>query len=340
MSTVNANSVQQNLQTSFAQAASDGQITRKEAKELTQFIDSTGLPDNDKNALKGMVSQLNKATTGNFLFFSWKSKITPSEMQGLQNLAQTNSMAKDLLQSFQSANPAPQPQAPSRPAQDQTQVRSQPQQASFSPGGGLFGGLFAGNNRNANRAEGVAPLSSRGGTPPWIVSQNGTGLSSAGGDCGPASAAMVARRFGCNTDMSSREAVQAARAAAGVTRPRGGAWAIDENEVTQSIQNMTGGQVRETADTGLLRSGSSNRQQIIDTLRSSIARGDMPILLTGSPSSSSRHYMVVTDVQQDGSLIMADPAGGRTWRMTPERLSELMQKADRRGGSRVMAYNN
>lgn len=338
MSTVNPNTANQQISTSFANAASDGQITRKEARELSAFIDSTALPEQDKSAAKNMISQLKKATTGSFLFFSWKSKVTASEMQGLQNLAQTNSMAKSLLESFAQANPAP---APTR-TRDRSQVGPRRQAASFNPGGGIFGNSA---NRTPNsgatrRAGRVQPLSTPGRTPSWMVSQNGTGLASASGDCGPASAAMVARRFGFNTNMNSRDAVQAARNASGVTSSRnGGKWAISENEVTQSIQRMTGGTVRETADTGLLRSSAGNREKIVSALRQSLANGDMPILLTGSPSTSSRHYMVVTDVKDDGTLVMADPAGGRMWEMTPAHLEQLMSKADKRGGSRVMAYN-
>lgn len=336
MSTVNSRSTQQQqINTSFAQAASDGQITRKEARELNQFIDKTSLSAEDKTALKKMVSELNKATTGNFLFFSWKSKITPSEMQGLQTLAQTNSKAQELLQGFQSANPAPAPRAP----QDQARVSSSPRRASFQPGGGLFG------SRRTGASAGVQPLSSGGSVPSWMVSQNGTGLSSASGDCGPASAAMVARRFGFNTQMNSREAVQAARSAAGVTSRRGGAWAISEDEVTKSIRAMTGGSVRETADTGLLSAGANNRNRIISALQQSLSKGEMPILLTGSLNTRSRHYMVVTDVkpqpapnQDKWMLTMADPAGGRVWNMSQDQLDQLMQKADRRGGSRVLAY--
>jgi hypothetical protein len=336
MSTVNPNIANQQISTSFANAARDGQITHKEARELNAFIDSTSLPDKDKSAAKSMIAELKKATTGSFLFFSWKSKVTPSEMQGLQNLAQTNTMAKTLLQSFSEANPVP---APTR-SRDRSRVSAPRQSAAFNPGTGIFGNAFASEGTGSTRRSGrVQPLSTPGRTPSWIVSQNGTGLSSASGDCGPASAAMVARRFGFNTNMNSREAVQAARSAAGVTSRRRGAWAIDENEVTKAIQAMTGGTVRETADTGLLRAGAGNRDKIISTLRQSISQGDMPILLTGSRSTSSRHYMVVTDVKSNGNLVMADPAGGQTWEMTPEMLDKLMQKANRRGGTRVMAYN-
>ncbi len=192
------------------------------------------------------------------------------------------------------------------------------------------------------QAGGVGPLRTNGAIPSWMVSQNGTGLPSAGGDCGPATAAMVARRFGFNTNANSREAVQTARQHAGVTRSRnGGAWAISEAEVTKSIQGMTGGAVRQTSSTGLIRSNSSGAaNRVRQALSESLSRGDMPILLTGSPSSSSRHYMVVTEVKPNGNLVMADPAGGKVWEMTPQKLEQLMRKADRRGGTNVMSYNN
>lgn len=51
--------------------------------------------------------------------------------------------------------------------------------------------------------------------------------------------------------------------------------------------------------------------------------------------------MVVTEVKPNGNLVMADPAGGRVWEMTPAMLESLMEKADGRvrPGTTVMSFN-
>jgi len=326
--------VQQLLSNQFAQAASDGRITGREARELNGFIDQMSLSAEDKTALKNMVSELKDATNNRFLFFSWKSEVSDSEMAGLQRLGQTNSLAKKMLEQFQASSPAPEAPATTSRVADRSRVGGY-QRSNFEPnGGGLFNRLSSGNARAASQASG--PTASRGTAPSWLLTQN-TGLRSSGGDCGPATAAMVAKRFGFLDGADSRAAVQAARNASGVTSPRNGQWAITEAEVRRSVESMTGGQVRMTAQDSF-RSGQGS--DLTNTLRQRLANGDMPILLTGSPSSNFRHYMVVTEVKPNGNLVMADPAGqGYMWEMTPDKLAELMTKADSRGGSHILSFN-
>lgn len=343
------------ISNNFASAASDGRITGREARELGQFIDNMqGLSDEDKNALKSMVGELEDSTNGRFLFFSWKKDISPKDMQGLQNLAQTNPLAQQLLEAFQSAAPAPQPTA----AQDsaQTPEGGYPQ-AGFDPvqgqqqdqqGGSFWERLFGGGRTRATQgAEGPQGAGPRAGgpAPAWGVGQNGTGLESASGDCGPASAAMVLKGFGILPEStSSAEAIQAVRQAGNGVRSAP-PYAMGEDQLIQAIESLSGGQVQNDSSitTGLVDSDAPGAYNTLSSaIQESLAAGNMTMFLTGSPSSESRHYMMISHINENGNYVMVDPAGSagqaRVWEMTPAQMQQLMAEADSRGGSRVMSF--
>lgn len=338
----------QTLDQHFAQAASDGSISSREARQLNQYIDSTNLSPEDKDAMKAMVDEISDASSWQFLFFGGKSKITSSEMQGLQQLAQTNSRAAGLLNGFTQALQA---QSQARAPRDGSQART-PDRANFDPvqsagrRGGIFGGRSPGGSSpvtGGQATSAVGNLRAGGPTPSWTVTQN-TGRASSGGDCGPASAAMILRRFGFMTGHSSSDAIGAVRSEVGLTSarqgPNGSYWALGEDEVARAIEGASNGAVQETYRSEKYRGDGGDRNTLINDLRNRIAQGDQPILLTGSPSTSSRHYTVVTEVKDDGTLVMVDPGGqGYVREVTPAQLQALMDKADNRTGSVVMSFN-
>lgn len=340
------------ISSNFADAASDGRITGREARELGRFIDKMqGLSEEDKGALKEMVGELEDATNGRFLFFSWKKEISPGDMQGLQNMAQSNQLAGRLLQAFQSA-PAQAPQAAQPAARDNSQVQQGGyQQASFDPvagrqgGGNFFERLFGGGRTQAAQGVNGVARAQGGAAPPWGVGQNGTGLASSGGDCGPASAAMVLRGFGILPEnASSAEAIQAVRQAGNAVR-NSAPYAMGEDQLYRAIASLSGGRVQNDTSitTDLVRSNASGAyNEIAGSIQESLAAGNMTMLLTGSPFSDSRHYMMISHINENGNFVMVDPAGrggqANVWEMTPARLQELMREADSRGGSRVMSF--
>ncbi|MBF2054879.1 MAG: hypothetical protein IGS03_15640 [Candidatus Sericytochromatia bacterium] len=340
------------ISSNFADAASDGRITGREARELGRFIDNMqGLSEEDKGALKEMVGELEDATNGRFLFFSWKKEISPGDMQGLQNMAQSNQLAGRLLEAFQNSAPAQNQQAAPAAARDDSQVQQGGyQQAGFDPvagqqsGGNFFERLFGGGRARATQgANGVAQAQG-GVAPPWGVCQNGTGLASAGGDCGPASAAMVLKAMGVlPEDMSSADAIQAVRRAGGATQTQA-PYAMSEAQINRAIETLSGGRIQPTGNmTDLVRSNAPGAyNKIAGSIQESLAAGNMTMLLTGSPTSDSRHYMMISHINENGNFVMVDPAGrggqARVWEMTPARLQQLMREADARGGSRVMSY--
>lgn len=343
--------VNQFISSNFSEAASDGRITGREARELGRFIDNMeGLSAEDKDALKEMVGELEDATNGRFLFFSWKKEISPGDMQGLQGLAQSNQLAGKLLEAFQSAAPAQAAQSPAASDGSQVQQGGYPE-AGFAPvegqqqsGPSFWERLTGGGRTGATQSTGSVPRAQAGAAPPWGVGQNGTGLASAGGDCGPASAAMVLKALGVfPADMSSADAIQAVRRAGGATQTQA-PYAMSEDQINRAIETLSGGRIQPTGNsTDLVRSNAPGAyNEIASSIQQSLAAGNMTMLLTGSPSSDSRHYMMISHINENGNYVMVDPAGSggqaNVWEMTPAQLQQLMREADARGGSRVMSY--
>ncbi|MBC7475843.1 MAG: peptidoglycan-binding protein [Candidatus Sericytochromatia bacterium] len=128
------------------------------------------------------------------------------------------------------------------------------------------------------------------------------GSASQRGNCGPSSArvtleAITGKKFSINQ----------IRQAAGVTSPRDGAWAIDESELKNAIENLSGGSVK--------RSGSASfdsRTSLVNYLKSELAKGHVPILMTGNNSGSGGgHYTTVSAIEKDGSILVVDSAKPR-----------------------------
>lgn len=301
MNTVNTGPVNSpELQQNFANAARDGKISNREVKQLNQLIDSMALPEDSKASLKNMVQGLSDASTKDFKLFGFiplgkvKDQVTPAEMQQLQQMSQSNPLAQQLLQHFAEAS------APRRP-QEQNQTRSDLASADFEPGGLAFNG-------QPGRAAGAdamcyppGPIDRR---PDWHVQQN-TNLPSASGDCGPSCAAMIARSFGFMPGADSADAIQTVRETLGATSTRDGKWAISENEISTAVSRLSGGQVQNVGNQDY---SSSNSGQMIEDIKASLSRGERPMILTGVPGASFRHYMVVAGVDENNNLILADPA--------------------------------
>ncbi|MEK7434640.1 MAG: C39 family peptidase [Cyanobacteriota bacterium] len=166
----------------------------------------------------------------------------------------------------------------------------------------------------------------------FYVSQ-GNGLKSSGSDCGPSCATMVLKRFGVfDSDTTGAQGTRQIRSLLGQSN-----HAIDEGQVEKSIESLSGGAVRKTSS-----SDFSSSSSLINYAKQQLAQGSMPILLTGSPyhddepNYDGRHYMVITGIDQNGNIQLADP-GGKYEEMSPERLAHLMNKTGR--GTSVMAFN-
>lgn len=160
-----------------------------------------------------------------------------------------------------------------------------------------------------------------------------SGLASQNGDCGPSAALMVLRANGINTN------VRQVRQAAGVTRPRSGAWAISEGEIAQSVKRLSGGKIKEVDRKTF---NPLNHGKFISYLKSELDKGRMPILLTGN-NGMGRHYTVVVGVKPDGSILVADSSissrqNGGISTYSPNNMRRRMATALLSGGTHVMSF--
>lgn len=166
----------------------------------------------------------------------------------------------------------------------------------------------------------------------FIVSQ-GNGLISHASDCGPSCATMVLKRFGIfDKNTTGAEGTKKVR---GFLKQKDDP--IDESQVERSIEHLSEGAVQKTSS-----SDFSNPSNLINYAKDQLSNGSMPILLTGSPYHDSdpnydgRHYMVITGIEPNGNIQLADP-GGKFSEMSADRLAHLMNKTDR--GTSVLAFN-
>ena len=123
-----------------------------------------------------------------------------------------------------------------------------------------------------------------------------SGLASQNGDCGPSVVKMLLKANGID------KTVPQIRQVSGVTRSRGGAWAISEGEIAQSVNRLSNGRIREVDRQTF---NPLNHGKFINYVKSELDKGRMPILLTGN-SGTGRHYTVIVGVKPDGSILVAD----------------------------------
>lgn len=346
MSRISGSSPQQ-LQRAIKSSLADKNLDKNEMQQLQQLVQNTpGLSEETKAGVMKFLDQARSDSKGWF-FGLFGRGISDHEMGALQNLAQSesqNPVLQGLVQSLREARAAHQnvsPQQTGNAAQNNQNNVNAHQNSWFDPIARLFqhhpapeAATSSNNSVSANQSYQCSANFSD-----FYVTQNGNRLASGAGDCGPACAAMVAKRFGfINQNCSSRDAVLKARQACGVTSSRNGAWAISESEVAKAVRNMSGGQVRQTGNESFR---SSQSQSFIQSLRNHLSQGDMPIIEIGSPYNShgGRHYMVAMEVKPNGNIVVADPGGKHQWEITPQKLAEEMRQADAKGGSHILAFN-
>lgn len=294
----------------FTGAARDQQINRQEGQQLLQAVNQMELSSQDRTYVEGMIQSLQNATTGRGLLGGERATtISPQNRQILENLSQSNEMAAQLLNAFEaSAVVANQVD----PAAIENAVRSALQESDGDPASVQF----ATPTLQATQAEEVLPVqrmrpaSQNALTQPeWYLNQYNTGLPTSQGDCGPTSAAMVARSFGYAMDLSETAAVDTARTEA--NGPRTGRVAISEDQLSLAVREMTGQNIQQVGNTEDFRAGDEAR--LAQSIRDSLQQGLRPVLLSAQSQEgdqAARHYMVIAgeDPSRPGNFLIADPA--------------------------------
>lgn len=286
----------------FSQASRDRRIGPHEARQLQNTVARMqSLSASDKAAVNQFIQGLGDLTTHENLFRT-RREISAVDMAVLQAVAAENPLAEQLLQAFQVASGAqPAAQNAVRPAAD-------------TPLDEVSSLEFPAQSQATGSAQptAITPQAFETMRPEWYLNQYNTGLNSRSGDCGPTSAAMIARSFGYQTNLSERDAVDLARRESGGPHgsPRGGRWAIGTAEISRAVRELTGGNIRELGQ-DVYRPGQG--EAVLREIESSLAQGNRPILLTGVPGEGTPdylHYMTAVgpDPSRPGNFLFADPA--------------------------------
>ncbi len=161
-----------------------------------------------------------------------------------------------------------------------------------------------------------------------------SGLASQNGDCGPSAVKMILKANGMDASIGS------IRQSAGVPRPRGGAWAISENEIKKSIEKLSGNRIKEVNRKSF---NAFSHTSMINYLKSELSKGRMPVLLTANNSLTGRHYTVVVGIKNDGSILVADSArrasdNGGISTYSKYNMLKKLGVASMYGGTHIMSF--
>lgn len=326
----NGNPFVQQISQKMGEFGKDGRITRSESKDLKEWISQSGLPAEEQTELTEMVDALEDATNNSFLFFKWKSDISPSEMRNLQGLAEKNNLAAQLLEEFSDASKV-------MPTSDRSSFGRfmdsifEPGQVKFNPGQqaqapeDLPGDTPAAAPASATSGQrnAGAPVASQ------FFNPDGTRSATGRADCGPTSALMILQERGYNPQVSKytdmRELIPASRR---------GASATTRDDLLTMMSHYSGGKIqRAAADKGF---SVGQSRGLIEHARQQLAQGNSVIMLNGGFSGTKGHYTVIKAVNDDGSIQVADPGTGRMRTISAEQLEFAMRS--RQNGGRGQAY--
>lgn len=320
----------QQLSQKMGEFGKDGRITSTEADDLKQWISQSGLAPEEQSELTEMVDALEDATNNSFLFFKWKSDISPSEMAKLQNLAEKNSLAAQMLEEFGDASPV-------FPSRDRTQFGQflnsifEPNQVQFRPGQQAVVPEDAPSSVPA-----VAPASTVSGRrdPGGAVSSqfynpDGTRSATGAADCGPTSAYMILQERGYNPNISKYTDMRQL-----LPPGRRGAAATTRDDLLNIMNHYSGGKIQRAAEDKPFSVGQA--AQLREYAKQQLAQGNSVIMLNGGFGGTKGHYTVIKAVNDDGTLQVADPGTGRMRTITLDQLEFAMRS--RQNGGRGSAY--
>ncbi|MBF2052828.1 MAG: C39 family peptidase [Candidatus Sericytochromatia bacterium] len=165
------------------------------------------------------------------------------------------------------------------------------------------------------------------------IGENGTAME-AQANCGPASMAMVIERLG--GDAPSMQQIR--REAGAPTGNRQGTYGLNSDQVERGLQNVLGEQgIAIETNTQIFR--SRDVEGVTNAMREALAAGEQVILLTANLESGGRgHYVVVTEVRDDGSFVVDDPQNenGQGQVHTAEELAAGMRRRAQDRDTRII----
>ena len=133
------------------------------------------------------------------------------------------------------------------------------------------------------------------------IGKNGSRME-AQGNCGPASAAIIIQEFGVEAP-SMRDLRKEVGAPAGTKRR---AYALTADQVGKAVtETLSSHNINVDYDIEPL---STNVNRTLEAIKSRLDAGEKVILLSSNLATQSRgHYVVVTAVRDDGSIVIDDP---------------------------------
>ncbi len=309
----------------------DNRIDKKELKALNELVASSDLSPEVKKAVGNLLESAKKASDG-FLWIFGRD-ISNKELGGLnqelgklKQLVGDNAVGKELCDVIESSLPKSNTPTPASRQQNTNNVTPH-QTSSHSPVSNLFKDLFkprssttnTGNMINGNAVrDGIA----RSDISSFHINQYSTGLPSKNGDCGPTSGAMILRAFGVDSSVADVR-----NNAPG--KPSKAPWALGENQISSSVEKLSGGAVKSV---GTRQYSPSDKEKIMNDIKSQLAEGKLLMLCTGVSDANfnSRHYIVITGIDSNGNLQIADPAqpsGSNGVYISPDALATRMANA-------------
>lgn len=288
----------------FQSASEDQRLSRGEVNRLTRAVNQmSSLSAEDKQTVGRFIQGLGGMTQPTTLFGAPR-EISPEDMAVLEAVASDNPLTEDLLMQFRAAP------ALARQSQDNASIEAAIQDAlSAETPMEEPNALQFPDSPTANMPRAISPQAFQTMRPSWYLNQYNTGLPSRNGDCGPTSAAMVARSFGFETQLSERDVVDKARDVSGGPQ-QGAPWALSTDQISRAVSGLTGGAIRATGETPFR---ANQGEAVLSHIQDRLNQGERPILLTAAPAPGQqpfRHYMVAVgpDPTRPGAMLFADPA--------------------------------
>lgn len=304
-------------------AAKDGKVDAFESLKLKASIDALNISDKDKKVLSKMVDKIHKFTHSSF---SSDGVFEPAEMQQLRSMAkEVDSDAANLfLKTFEKAVEPRKSESfltslfkaigslfsgktTDRSSQNLTQTMSS---AHFDP---VQNRRFPSKTSSAQNTITSTPRLSGASSRSASSLCNGMHVCQAQGpraeaqaNCGPAAAAMIMKQLGISPPNSLTTLRKMVGAPTASNPHRGKRLAITENELMSAVkkQGAKNGKSVQAHREMLPR----NPKQALATMQDRLAKGEKVVLLTGNMhTGSTGHYVVVKQINPDGSLLIDDP---------------------------------
>lgn len=301
------NSINTNFGRQFQQRTQDRHLEKQEAKSLQAVLAQENLSASDKHCLSEVIKKIEKTTHTGRRFLS-NDRLSPKEyaqvsgaLTRLQDTRLANEIREATLQMI--ADP-----------QEQNEARARAQGA-FSPKGVNFAQK---NERNPWHTRQFADYDAKYGENSYfndkdkkLTGERARLHRQAGSSCGPTCTLMVLKSHGMAGDIAGIGEMrsQMNKIDKRVSAEKG---AIDPEPIAKSLEHLSKGRLAASVHREKV-AGMRDAQDMLQRMKRDLDQGKSVILLTQYMDNDPQriggtgHYVVVTGINQDQSLQLADP---------------------------------